>query len=85
MKAYTPEVMARYIEGIEDHFFRTSCHWRVEKSELLLRFREWNEALESYCNDEGLVGEERSAVISKHTVSPFALCAKLLAVPWRLK
>lgn len=75
---YDTEVVAGCIERIEDHFFWTNCHWRVEKSDLLLRVREWNEALESYCDDEGLGSEEKSSIIAKHKASPFAPCANLL-------
>mmetsp|Transcript_1938 Transcript_1938/g.2863 ORF Transcript_1938/g.2863 Transcript_1938/m.2863 type:complete len:100 (+) Transcript_1938:990-1289(+) len=46
----------------------------LEKSELLVRVREWNEALESYCNDNNLTGEIRRDVCERHRASPFAPC-----------
>jgi hypothetical protein len=43
--------------------------WRLDKAELLERTREWNEALEKYCNDMGLTGAERATVVQKHTAN----------------
>lgn len=51
------------------------CHWRLDKTELLVRVKEWNDALELYCNDEGLTGAEREAVVAKHLANSCAPCA----------
>ncbi|CAB9520702.1 MYND finger [Seminavis robusta] len=72
---YDPEVYAGCFERLDDYFFWTHLHWHITKLELLARVREWNVALEQYCDEKGLVGEERDAVVKKHTASPLAPCA----------
>jgi MYND finger len=52
-------------------------HWRLDNSELLTRVEEWNKALEEYCNDEGLVGEETERVMAKHSANPCAPCGRM--------
>jgi MYND finger len=49
-------------------------HWDLDRAELLRRARNWNEALQKYCDDMGLQGEERERVVEKHTANPCAPC-----------
>jgi hypothetical protein len=72
---WDPDVYAGCMERIDDPFFWTNVHWALDKSEILLRVKEWNAALEKYCDDVGLTGDERAAVVEKHTASPCAPCA----------
>jgi hypothetical protein len=58
-------------------FMWNDLHWQLDKVELLQRTKEWNEALEKYCNDMGLTGAEREAVSKKHTANPCAPCANI--------
>jgi hypothetical protein len=69
------DVVAGCVERIGDPFIWVNVHWPLDKSEILLRVKEWNEALEKYCDDVGLTGDERAAVVKKHTASPCAPCA----------
>lgn len=69
------EVVAGVMDRLDSPFRWIDIHWRLEKAELLPQVKEWNTALEQYCNDEGLSGPERAAVVAKHTASPFAPCA----------
>lgn len=71
------EVYAGCVERIVDPFFWTDIHWEVPKAELLEHTKEWNEALEKYCDDVGLTGSERTVVVEKHTAIPLAPCANL--------
>jgi hypothetical protein len=75
MREMDPEVYAGCIERIDNWFHWRDDHWNLDKSELLQRVKEWNEALEKYCDDEGLIGEERRAVIKLNKASPLAPCA----------
>jgi hypothetical protein len=58
-------------------FMWNEHHWRLDKAVLLERTREWNEALEKYCNDKGLTGAERETVSKRHAANPCAPCANL--------
>jgi hypothetical protein len=78
VKDWDPEVFASVMERIEDSFMWNDCHWQVDKTILLQRTKEWNKALEQYCNDIGLTGAKREAVVKKHTASPCAPCANPL-------
>lgn len=75
ISSWDPVVYVGCVERIATFFFLYDVHWSIEKSELLRRVKEWNEALTLYCDDKGLQGAEREAVISKHTASPLARCA----------
>jgi hypothetical protein len=44
----------------------------VSKVGLLRHAEEWNKALDIYCNEAGLAGSYREAVVVKHPASPFA-------------
>ena len=70
-------VYAGVVERIDNFFQWNDIHWKLPKPELLLRVKEWNEALEKYCDDSGLTGAEREKVIKNHTASPLAPCANL--------
>lgn len=71
---WDPEVYAGCIERINNDFMWNDVHWLLDKSELLVRVEEWNEALERYCDDQGLIGAQREAVVARHRASPFAPC-----------
>eukprot|EP00814_Leptocylindrus_danicus_P001254 CAMPEP_0116012154 /NCGR_PEP_ID=MMETSP0321-20121206/4965_1 /TAXON_ID=163516 /ORGANISM="Leptocylindrus danicus var. danicus, Strain B650" /LENGTH=533 /DNA_ID=CAMNT_0003481465 /DNA_START=1 /DNA_END=1603 /DNA_ORIENTATION=- len=75
LEKYPVEVYAGCISRLDDYFYWTNAHWKLEKSELLRRVQEWNEALESYCKDKGLDGEIGQEFLERHKVSPFALAA----------
>ena len=68
------DVLAGTMENLERFFCWIELHWMVPKSELVLRTKEWNEALEKYCDKAGLHGECRSKVIELHKAEPFAPC-----------
>ena len=67
------DVFVGCVERLGDRwFYWNDLHWQLEKSELLVRTKEWNKALEEYVNDEGITGEERDAIIKKHQANPLA-------------
>ena len=72
-----PEVYAGIIERIENWFSWRDDHWGLDKVELLKRVEEWNVALERYCKDMGIDGEEKIQVYKLHEASPYAPCANL--------
>lgn len=76
---WDPDVYSGVVEQMDiDQFFQwNDCHWRIPKYELLKRVDEWNESLDKYCDNKGLSGLEREAVIRLHLASPFAPCANL--------
>ena len=69
-----PEVYAGIVERIEHWFYWRDDHWLLDKVELLKRVEEWNEALESYCNEMEIDGEERNKVYKLHEAIPYAPC-----------
>jgi hypothetical protein len=75
LPTWDPDVYAGCIERIDNWFQRKDLHWQIEKPELLQRVKEWNKALEKYCDDKGLSGATREEVIQKHTANPLAPCA----------
>jgi hypothetical protein len=76
VKAWDPTVCADVIDRMDTAgFMWNDHHWRLDKAVLLERTREWNEAMEKYCNDKGLTGAEREAVVQKHTANPCAPCS----------
>jgi MYND finger len=77
MAVWDPDVYLGCLERIDKPFVWRDLHWRLDKSELLRRTREWNEALEAYCNDAGLVRVERDRVIAQHTAHPCAPCGRV--------
>lgn len=72
---WDPYVYAGCVERLDDCFLWDDCHWKLDKTELLQRTKEWNTALEQYCNDIGLTGKERASILTRHTASPLAPCA----------
>jgi MYND finger len=74
---WDPDVYAGCLERLESGFFWKDLHWRLDKSELLCRTDEWNEALQKYCDDAGLVGGVRETVVAKHTANPCAPCGRV--------
>lgn len=71
---WDPEVIAGVVENIDNFFVWIELHWKLPKSELLVRTKEWNDALDLYCDKAGLSGEKRKEVIAKHNADPLAPC-----------
>jgi hypothetical protein len=82
VKDWDPMVYAGVVDRIDNYFMWNDLHWRLDKVELLQRTKEWNEALEKYCDDMGLTGAEREAVVQKHTANPCAPCANPSCNNW---
>jgi MYND finger len=74
---WDPLVYAGCLDRLDEGSFWKSTHWKLDKTELLRRTKEWNKALKKYCDDEGLVGEERERVIALHTANPCAPCGRV--------
>jgi hypothetical protein len=70
------------VDRLDKHFVWNDLHWRLDKVELLRRTKEWNEALEKYCDDMSLTGAEREAVVQKHTANPCAPCSNPSCNKW---
>jgi hypothetical protein len=85
VKDWDPMVYAGIMDCIDNCFTWTDLHWRLTKVELLQRTKEWNEALEKYCDDMGLTGAERQAVTLKHTANPCAPCSNPSCYNWETK
>lgn len=75
MSTWDGAVYAGCLDRLEKPFFWFDLHWSLDKSELLRRVKEWNQALKKYCNNMRLVGEDRERVISTHSANPCAPCA----------
>jgi hypothetical protein len=82
VKDWDPVVYAGIVDRVDNCFMWTDLHWRLTKAELLQRTKLWNEALEKYCDDMGLTGAERGAVIQKHTANPCAPCSNPSCNNW---
>jgi hypothetical protein len=82
VKDWDPVVYAGVMDRIENCFVWNDLHWRLDKAQLLHRTKEWNEALEKYCDDMGLTGAEREAVVQKHTANPCAPCSNPSCNKW---
>eukprot|EP00545_Synedropsis_sp_CCMP1620_P000516 CAMPEP_0119003394 /NCGR_PEP_ID=MMETSP1176-20130426/533_1 /TAXON_ID=265551 /ORGANISM="Synedropsis recta cf, Strain CCMP1620" /LENGTH=560 /DNA_ID=CAMNT_0006954993 /DNA_START=208 /DNA_END=1887 /DNA_ORIENTATION=+ len=74
MRQWDAEIYAGVIERLDDVFHWNDLHWGIDKPELLLRTKEWNKALEQYCDDEHLTGSSRNAVMETYRASPLAVC-----------
>jgi MYND finger len=74
MRAWDPLVYAGCIDRLDDPFLWRDVHWDVDRAELLRRTHEWNDALQAYCDDADLVGEERERVFRKHKANPCGPC-----------
>ena len=70
-------VYAGIVERIEDYFLWSDTHWRIGKYDLLSRVKDWNEALEKYCDDNGIRGVKRDDIIKVHKASEFSPCANM--------
>jgi hypothetical protein len=79
---WDPMVYAGVVDRIDNCFMWTELHWRLTKVELLQRTKEWNEALERYCDDIGLTGAEREAIVQKHTANPCGPCSNPSCHSW---
>merc|ERR1712238_424347 len=75
MYTWNPVVCADIMERIDRWFQWTDLHWHIPKSELVVRVKEWNDALSKYCSDKKLMAMKREEVIRTYTASPFAPCA----------
>jgi hypothetical protein len=84
VKDWDPMVYAGVVDrfAVDKYFMWNDLHWRLPKAELLQRTKEWNEALEKYCDDTDLTGAEREAVIQKHTGNPCAPCSNPSCNNW---
>jgi hypothetical protein len=84
VKDWDPMVYAGVMDRIDvdKYFIWSGLHWRLTNAELLQRTKEWNEALEKYCDDTGLTGAERKAVVQKHTANPCAPCSNPSCKNW---
>jgi MYND finger len=77
MSTWDPLVYAGCLERLDRScFFWKDLHWGLDRSELLERAKERNKALQEYCDDMGLVGEERELVVAKHKANPCAPCGR---------
>jgi len=70
-------VYAGIVERIDNYFLWIDTHWRVGKHDLLSRVKDWNEALEKYCDDNVIRGDERDGIIKVHKASALAPCANV--------
>jgi MYND finger len=77
MATWDPAVYLGCLEKLDKAFVWRDLHWRLDKSELLRRTREWNDALEAYCDDAGLVGGDRERVVAQHTANPCGPCGRV--------
>jgi hypothetical protein len=85
VKDWDPMVYAGVVDRIDNCFTWTDLHWRLTKVELLQRTKEWNEALEKYCDEMGLTGAECEAVVQTHTANPCAPCSNPSCNNWETK
>lgn len=75
MIGWDGKVYAECLSRLRDPWFLwKSNHWAIDRTELLRRVKAWNAALEEYCNDINLQGEERACMIQQYTASPLAHC-----------
>ncbi|CAB9521678.1 expressed unknown protein [Seminavis robusta] len=72
---WDPEVYAGCMERLDEFFYWNDIHWQLDKGELLKRVKEWNHALNQYCDDKGLQGRQREQIVQCHSASPYAPCA----------
>jgi hypothetical protein len=82
VKDWDPIVYAGVLERVHYDFMWDNLHWRLSKVVLLQHTKEWNKALEKYCDDMGLTGAEREAVVQKHTANPCAPCSNPSCNKW---
>lgn len=69
-------VWNKHVENQVNFFLWTDLNWKLDKTVLLQRIQEWNNALNKYCHSAGLVGEERDRVIAQHAAIPCAPCGR---------
>jgi hypothetical protein len=82
VKDWDPVVYAGVVDRLDNFFVWNDLHWQLGKVQLLQRMKEWNEALEKYCDDMGLTGVERQAVVLKHMASSCAPCSNPSCGKW---
>eukprot|EP00814_Leptocylindrus_danicus_P019389 CAMPEP_0116010476 /NCGR_PEP_ID=MMETSP0321-20121206/4022_1 /TAXON_ID=163516 /ORGANISM="Leptocylindrus danicus var. danicus, Strain B650" /LENGTH=575 /DNA_ID=CAMNT_0003479579 /DNA_START=38 /DNA_END=1766 /DNA_ORIENTATION=+ len=71
---YDRKVYIGVLERLETPRVWSGVHWNTGESELLEEVKNWNEALERYCDDQGLNGEARRTIVKRHAASPLAPC-----------
>jgi hypothetical protein len=71
------DVCAGCLERLEYPFMWRDLHWKLDTLELLARTKRWNKALQQYCDDMGLQGDERDRVVAKHRANPCAPCGRV--------
>eukprot|EP00546_Thalassionema_frauenfeldii_P018505 CAMPEP_0178901386 /NCGR_PEP_ID=MMETSP0786-20121207/3993_1 /TAXON_ID=186022 /ORGANISM="Thalassionema frauenfeldii, Strain CCMP 1798" /LENGTH=105 /DNA_ID=CAMNT_0020572481 /DNA_START=89 /DNA_END=407 /DNA_ORIENTATION=+ len=71
-RKYDLEVYASIVERLDNFFLWRQDHWALEKVELEKQVQEWNDALEQYCDEEDIHGDEREQVIRLNEATPFA-------------
>jgi hypothetical protein len=77
-ETWDPVVYAGCVNSLGDEqFLWKDVHWHLDKSELLKRAEMWNKALDKYCDNSGLLGEEREQVIPRHKANPCAPCGRV--------
>jgi MYND finger len=78
--SWDPMVYAGCLDRVEDKdnfFLWKDLHWSLDKTEVVRRATEWNRALQKYCDDQGMVGDERKRVVERHTANPCAPCGRV--------
>jgi hypothetical protein len=82
VKDWDPVVFAGIVDRLDNFFVWNDLHWQLDKVQFLQRTKEWNEALEKYCDEMSLTGVERGAVVLKHTANPCAPCSNPTCEKW---
>jgi MYND finger len=77
MTAWNWQVYAGCLERMQRPHPWIDVHWHLDRVELLRQAHEWNAALQRYCDDMGLQGDERQHVVAKHTANPCGPCGFL--------
>jgi hypothetical protein len=80
VKDLDPIVYAGVVDRFDTdkYFMWSDLHWQLTKVTLFQRTKEWNEALEKYCDEMGFTRAEREAVVQKHMANPCAPCSNPL-------
>jgi MYND finger len=74
LMTWDPVVYAGCLERLDDPFFWTDVHWDLDRSVLVRQAAEWNKALQKYCDDRGLEGEEKHHIFETHRANPCGPC-----------
>ena len=74
---WNEDVYAGCVERLADFFVWDDWHAGCNGAELETRVRDWNEALNNYCDDKKITGKAREKVVKDHLASPFAACGNV--------